>query len=51
MCEELNYELQRGNDLAKQLIDHLEEMGADQCQIPVTKWDGTEYIVEVRRNE
>jgi len=50
MCEELESVLPEGREHAENLVEHLVEMGADQCSIPVSK-DGVEYIVEVRKGK
>jgi hypothetical protein len=47
MCKELNEELERGNQLALALVDHLLDMGnAAACTLPVTD-RAEEYIVRV----
>jgi hypothetical protein len=48
MCKELEEELERGNTAAKALIEHLEVMGAAQCEIPITTDSGC-YIINVRK--
>uniref|UniRef100_A0A6H1ZJ29 Uncharacterized protein n=1 Tax=viral metagenome TaxID=1070528 RepID=A0A6H1ZJ29_9ZZZZ len=46
MCKELQAELDRGGDLARQLVEHLLTMGAARCTIPV-EIDGQRYQVRV----
>lgn len=48
MYQELERELGTGKWFAKELVKHLENMGADKCTIPI-KRDGEMYEVEVRR--
>ncbi len=43
MCEELNKELNRGKVLATYLAEHLDDMGAASCEIPVEA-RGKKYI-------
>ncbi len=46
MCAELNDELDKGSQLAIQLVDHVTAMGAGSCAIPVLD-RAEEYIVVV----
>lgn len=48
MCKELEKELKNGENAANALIEHLENMGADNCKIPITNENGC-YVVEVRK--
>lgn len=49
MCKETKEELKKGEDLAKKLIDHLKNMGAAQCEIPITDTDGVKYLIKVEQ--
>ena len=44
----LEQELDQGRDAAKDLVEHLERMGADNCSRTVETDNGC-YIVEVRK--
>jgi hypothetical protein len=46
MCEELNEELDRGDKLALELVDHLDSMGAASCVLAVED-RAIEYVVIV----
>ncbi|MFA5381918.1 MAG: hypothetical protein WC356_02045 [Candidatus Micrarchaeia archaeon] len=48
MCKELEEELERGDNAAKALIEHLENMGAAQGEIPITTDSGC-YIINIRK--
>ena len=48
MCKELEEELQRGKELAKDLAEHLENSGASKITIPIETINGC-YIVEIRK--
>ncbi len=49
MCEELKEELERGQQAAKDLIEHFENMGNPaKCSIPIETDSGC-YIIEVRK--
>jgi hypothetical protein len=48
MCEELNEELDNEDRIAKEAVEHLENMGAGQWSKTVETEDRC-YIVEVRR--
>lgn len=48
MCDELNEELDNGNKIATELVNHVVHgMGAGGCRIPVSV-DNIAYVVEVR---
>lgn len=53
MCKELKDELDKGGALAKQLVEHLLEMGADKATIPVSleSWKEPEFEVIVQRKQ
>ena len=46
MCEELNNEVDSGRHLALELIKHLENMGATQCDIPIES-NGIGYSIKI----
>ncbi|HML73347.1 MAG TPA: hypothetical protein PKB02_02505 [Anaerohalosphaeraceae bacterium] len=48
MCEELEESLNEGHEAARRLVDHLLDMGAGKCTIPIETDDGC-FIVEVRK--
>lgn len=46
----LNSELKKGKNSARELVLHLNRMGAGQAIIPV-KVDGKEYLVEIKNKK
>lgn len=49
MCEELEEELKRGMEAARELIEHIENMGnPTKCSIPIETDNGC-YVIEVRK--
>jgi len=48
MCEELKSELDEALKCAKEMVEHLNNMGAEKCMYPITTDEGC-FIVEVRR--
>jgi len=49
MCKELEDELKRGDEAAKALVEHMENMGmADKMSRPVQTENGC-YVIEVRK--
>ncbi len=51
MCKETKEELKKGEKLAKGLLEHLKNMGAAQCKIPLTDTDGIKYWVKVEQTD
>jgi len=49
MCEELDEELARGNEAAKALVEHIENMGMPGKIIIPVETDLGCYIVEARK--
>lgn len=49
MCDELNEEVERGNNLAKQLAEHCKEMGADKMTNQYVDEEGYIYIIIVEK--
>ena len=49
MCEELNEELNRGNEAAKALAEHCKAMGADKGTHRYVDEDGDVYTVTVEK--
>ena len=48
MCEELEEMLQEGEDVAKKMVEHLENSGASKIEIPIVNDNGC-YLVMVRK--
>lgn len=46
--EELAKECKRGREAAEDLVEHLDNMGAANCSMPIETDNGC-YIVEVRK--
>jgi len=46
----LKLELKKGENLARELVLHLNRMGAGKAKIPV-KLSGREYVIEIKTKE
>lgn len=51
MCDDLNSELEKGNNAAKELAEHCKEMGASKGTFQYIDEDGDVYIVTVERQQ
>lgn len=49
MCDDLNAELERGNEAAKALCNHVQAMGADRMTNNYLADDGSVYTITVER--